>query len=140
MWVERPDADAMIPGPRGQQAVCGEGHAVDHSAVEGQHGQWLHRPPVKHANPMVPARSGQDLSVRPDLDIRDPRIGEFMSPAHLQDRERQRVIKGRLRPVTEAPISNIPPTPSSSRNRTEMWAATQTHPFLLGAGRPREAA
>lgn len=83
--VERPDANAMILGPRGQQAVRSEGHAVHGSAVEGQHSQRLHRPPVKHAHAMVPARGGQDLSVGPDLDIRDPRIGEFMSSAHLQD-------------------------------------------------------
>lgn len=82
--IERPDADAMILGTRCQQAISSKGHAVDNGGVEGQHGQWLHRPPVKQADTMVPARSGQDLSVRPDLDIRDPRIGEFMSPAHLQ--------------------------------------------------------
>lgn len=75
----------MIPGPCGQQAVCSKGHTVDNSAVEGQHSQWLHCPPVKHTNTVVPARGGQELSVRPDLDIRDPRIGEFMSSAYLQD-------------------------------------------------------
>lgn len=120
-WVERPDADAMILGPRGQQAVCSEGHAVDNSTVEGQHGQGLHGPPVKHADPVVPARGGQDLPVRPDLDVRDPRIGEFMSPAHLQHRERQS--------RWGAPIANVPPTPASSEQDGSV-GATQTHPFL----------
>ena len=84
VWIERPDADAMILGPCCQQAVSSKGHTVDNGGVEGQHGQGLHRPPVKHADTMVPAGGGQDLSVGPDLDIRDPRIGEFMSPAHRQ--------------------------------------------------------
>lgn len=82
-WVERPDADALIPRPCGQQAISGKGHAVDGSTVEGQYSQWLHCPPVKHTDTMVPARSGQDLAVRPDLDISNPRIGEFVSSAHL---------------------------------------------------------
>lgn len=81
--VERPDADALITRPCGQQAIGGKGHTVDSGTVEGQYSQWLHRPPVKHTDTMVPARSGQDLAVWPDLDISDPRIGEFVSSAHL---------------------------------------------------------
>ena len=63
---------------------------MDSSTVEGQYSQWLHCPPVKHTDTMVPACSGQDLAVWPDLDISNPGIGEFMSFAYLQDEEQQR--------------------------------------------------
>ena len=86
--VERPDADALVPGARSQQARGVEGHAVDGGAVEGQHGQRLHRPPLKHADTVVPARSGQDLAVWPDLEVGDPGIDELVGPTHLRS-ERQ---------------------------------------------------
>lgn len=82
-WVERPDADALVPGARGQQARVVKGHAVDDGAVEGQHGQRPHRPPLKHSDTVVPARGGQDLAVWPDLDVGDPGVGELVGPAHL---------------------------------------------------------
>lgn len=82
-WVERPEADPLILGARGQQAMGGKGHALDGGAVEGQNGQRLHRPPVEHSDAVVPACGGQDLAVWPDGDLGDPGIGEFMSPTHL---------------------------------------------------------
>ena len=81
--VERPDTDALIPRPCGQQAVGSKGHAVHGGAVEGQHGQRLHRLPVKHTDAMVPARGGQDPTVWPNLDVGDPGVGEHVSPTHL---------------------------------------------------------
>lgn len=69
---------------------------MDGSAVEGQHSQGLHCPPVKHTNAMVPACGGQDLAVWPDLDISDSRVGEFLSPECLQDQEQQGGALGSL--------------------------------------------
>lgn len=112
---------------------------MDGSTVEGQHGQRLHRPPVKHTNTMVPACGGQDLVVWPDFDIRDARIGEFVSSAHLHDREQQGEPLGGFLDLSQ----RFPPmdTPRlAAGTRREMRAAMMaTHsckctPYLLGAG------
>lgn len=113
VWVERPDADAMISGPCGQQAVSSEGHAMDSGTVESQHGQRLHCLPEKHTHSMVPARSGQDLAVWPDLDVSNSGVGELVGPAHLRGRGAGRTVRWPLRPASAAPCR----TPLSETRR-----------------------
>lgn len=65
---------------------------MDDRTVEGQYGQWLHRAPAKDPDAMVPACSGQDLAVRPDLDISNAWVGDLLSSAHLWAQENQRAL------------------------------------------------
>lgn len=54
-----------------------EGHAQHHIRVALEHGQRLQLLPAEHANPVVPAGRGQDLTVPSDTQLRDSGVEQL---------------------------------------------------------------
>lgn len=54
-----------------------EGHAQHHVRVALEHGQGLQLLPAEHADLVVPAGRGQDLTVPSDAQLRDPGVEQL---------------------------------------------------------------